>query len=42
MDENKDGNLIKGLFWASLLSIPLWLSLIGWVQIIYGLAYELR
>ncbi len=29
--------LMKGLFWASLISIPLWASIIGWVRIIGGI-----
>ena len=28
---NKDGNFVIGLLWGSTLSIPLWVSLIGWV-----------
>ncbi|MDQ0913861.1 hypothetical protein QFZ78_000120 [Paenibacillus sp. V4I5] len=31
---NKDGSLVIGLFWSTSLSIPLWVSLIGWVWLI--------
>lgn len=30
--QEKEGNLLAGLLWGTLFSIPLWLSLIGWVQ----------
>jgi len=29
----EDGNLFEGLFWATLLSIPLWISFFGWIKI---------
>jgi hypothetical protein len=29
-----EGNFFKGLFWGSVLSIPLWLSFFGWIKII--------
>jgi hypothetical protein len=33
--ENKSGNFTTGFTWGILLSIPLWLSFIGWIKIIY-------
>lgn len=30
----EDGNFFKGLMWAVLLSIPLWVSIFGWIKII--------
>ncbi len=29
-----EGNVFEGIFWGSLLSFPLWLSLIGWVKLL--------
>jgi hypothetical protein len=29
-----EGNVIKGLMWAALFSIPLWISFFGWVKLI--------
>jgi hypothetical protein len=28
----EEGSLLKGFIWALFLSIPLWISIIGWVQ----------
>lgn len=28
----KEENLFIGLFWGVLLSIPLWISLLGWIK----------
>jgi hypothetical protein len=28
------GNVIIGFFWVTLFSIPLWMSIFGWVMII--------
>ncbi len=37
MNENHtDSNLIKGLLWGTALSIPLWLSFFGWIQILFN------
>ena len=36
MREN-EGNLFAGLFWGALFSIPLWISIIGWVRLLSGL-----
>jgi hypothetical protein len=30
----EEGNIIVGLFWGTLFSIPLWISIFGWVKII--------
>jgi hypothetical protein len=30
----EEGNVIIGLFWGILFSIPLWISIFGWVKII--------
>jgi hypothetical protein len=30
----EDGNMMIGLFCGTLLSIPLWISIFGWVKII--------
>jgi hypothetical protein len=29
-----ESHFFQGLFWGSLLSIPLWLSFFGWVKLI--------
>ena len=28
-----EGNLFEGVLWGTLLSMPLWLAIIGWVKI---------
>ncbi|WP_267908727.1 hypothetical protein [Paenibacillus alkalitolerans] len=39
----KDANNITiGLIWGTLLSIPLWMSLIGWIQLIVILFLKLN
>jgi hypothetical protein len=30
----EEGNIIIGLFWGTLFSIPLWMSIFGWFKII--------
>ncbi|ADF39082.1 hypothetical protein BMD_2234 [Priestia megaterium DSM 319] len=32
------GNFLKGLFWGTLFSIPIWISLFGWFRILSHLA----
>ncbi len=34
MEDNQEGNIIKGCMWATVLSVPLWISLFGWIKII--------
>lgn len=29
----EEQNMIKGLIWGSILSVPLWVSIFGWVKI---------
>jgi hypothetical protein len=36
-----DNSFFKGLFWGSVLSIPLWLSFFGWVKLIFGIFFDL-
>jgi hypothetical protein len=31
---NKDGSFVIGLFWGTTITIPLWISLIGWVWLL--------
>jgi hypothetical protein len=33
---DSDGHFFKGLFWGTILSVPIWLSLFGWVKLISG------
>jgi hypothetical protein len=33
MEQHKE-SFFKGLFWAILFSIPLWLSIFGWLKIL--------
>ncbi len=33
----EDHNIIKGLLWGSILSVPLWLSIFGWVKVLKAL-----
>lgn len=35
MEETR--NLSAGMLWGALLSIPLWMALIGWIQILADL-----
>ncbi|USK27974.1 MULTISPECIES: hypothetical protein [Metabacillus] len=30
----KDANFFKGMIWATILSVPLWVSFFGWIKII--------
>jgi hypothetical protein len=30
----EDGNFVAGVYWGTLLSVPLWLAFFGWVKII--------
>lgn len=30
----EDGNFFVGMLWATVLSIPIWVSLYGWVNIV--------
>jgi hypothetical protein len=30
----EEGNFTTGLFWGTTLSIPLWISFVGWIKII--------
>jgi hypothetical protein len=30
----EEGNIFYGLFWGTLLSIPLWLSIFDWIKMI--------
>jgi hypothetical protein len=30
----EEGNIIVGLFWGTLFSIPLWISIVGWVKLL--------
>ncbi|MGM0841785.1 MAG: hypothetical protein ACQEWE_13700 [Bacillota bacterium] len=32
----EEGNLFVGVFWGMLFSIPLWISLFGWVKHVKG------
>ena len=34
MYREDEGNLAKGLLWGLLFSIPLWLSILGWIRLI--------
>lgn len=29
-----EGNFVRGAMWATMLSLPLWLSLFGWIKLI--------
>jgi hypothetical protein len=31
-----DNHFFKGLFWGSVLTVPLWLSFFGWAKLIFG------
>lgn len=31
---DKEENLFEGVFWASLICIPMWIALFGWLKII--------
>jgi hypothetical protein len=31
---NEEGSFVTGLYWGILLSVPLWISLVGWVKLI--------
>lgn len=33
MIEVEEGNSIKGIIWAILLSVPLWTSFFGWIEL---------
>lgn len=33
MEFQRDGDFFKGLLIATLFSVPLWISLIGWIKI---------
>ncbi|WP_262362379.1 hypothetical protein [Paenibacillus senegalensis] len=33
----KESSGLTGLFWGVLISIPLWMSIIGWMQILHDL-----
>lgn len=35
--ENEGVNFFKGLLWGTALSIPLWISIIGWAQLILNI-----
>jgi hypothetical protein len=35
----KEGNFIVGMYWGTLLSIPLWVSFFGWVKLVKGFFY---
>lgn len=30
----REGNFFKGIIWAAVLSIPLWIAFFGWVKLI--------
>lgn len=32
----ENGSFVKGMFWGVLLSVPLWISVFGWVKLLYG------
>jgi hypothetical protein len=34
---NDEGNFVVGMYWGLLLSLPLWVSLLGWVRLIWKL-----
>lgn len=34
---NEVGNFVRGLYWGVLLSVPLWISLFGWVKLVLRL-----
>ncbi len=31
----EDGNIFEGLYWGTLLSIPLWISFLGWLKLLF-------
>jgi hypothetical protein len=31
---HSDGSFSVGLFWGTLLSVPLWISILGWLKIV--------
>ncbi len=33
MQHEETGNLFKGLLWGSLLSMPIWFSVFGWIKL---------
>ncbi|HYK73581.1 MAG TPA: hypothetical protein VEV44_10785 [Pseudoneobacillus sp.] len=33
-DSDKHAGFFKGFFWGMLLSVPLWLSLFGWLKML--------
>lgn len=35
MNTHTEGNFLKGLFWGSVLSCILWVSLIGWLKLLF-------
>ena len=37
LEEHEEGNLFIGLFYGTVLSVPLWISLFGWIKIIANL-----
>lgn len=32
--DHSDGSFSVGLFWGTLLSVPLWISILGWLKIV--------
>lgn len=34
--EYEEGRFHIGLIWGTIFSIPLWISIIGWIKIIFG------
>lgn len=35
MNTYAEGNFLKGLFWGSVLSLILWISVIGWIKLVF-------
>jgi len=35
MNTYAEGNFLKGLFWGSVLSLILWISVIGWAGLVF-------
>lgn len=38
----EESNLFQGLFWGVSLSIPLWMSFIGWIQLFIRVFSKLK
>lgn len=34
-NEEKEGNFFVGLFWGTIISVPLWIAIIGWYKLLF-------